>query len=238
MAKRPSTSDPARSRSDGGERRKHPRSASQIDAHADVRNRIAREAARLIGVGEAADYPHARNKAAQRLGVNDATLLPANRDIEVALREYQRLFRPDTSDRTQRYREAALEAMAFLASFQPMLAGPVLHGTADAHAVVTVHLHADDSDAVIHLLEAHGIDADSGVVRLRLDPHRDGEFPVWRFFAGDVPFELVGLPAALARQPPLAPGDDRAMPRASAGQLRRLMEAERLTAESGSNRNP
>ena len=238
MAKRPSTPDRGRSPTDGEERRKHPRSTSRIDAHADVRNRVAREAARLIGVGEAADYPHARNKAAQRLGVSDATLLPANRDIEVALREYQRLFRPDTGNRTQRYREAAVEAMEFLASFQPMLAGPVLDGTADAHAVVTLHLHADDTDAVIHHLRQHGIDADSGVVRLRLDPRRDGEFPVWRFFAGEVPFELVGLPATLSRHPPLAPGDDRAMPRATPGQLRRLMEAQRLEAEAVDNRDP
>lgn len=231
MAKRPHKADPGRTRPDGGARPGHQRSAARSDAHSDTRSRVAHEAARLIGVGEAADFPQARRKAAHRLGVSDATLLPANHDIDTALREYQRLFQPDTGDRTQRYREAALEAMEFLASFQPMLAGPVLEGTADAHAVVTVHLHADDTDAVIHHLGQHGIDVDSGVVRLRLDPRRDGEFPVWRFFAGDVPFELVGLPSLLARQAPLAPGDDQAMPRATANQLRRLMEVERLTVD-------
>lgn len=225
MTNHPKKPDRKRSRSDSvGGKRSGSRTPSRSESMAPIRSRIAQEAARLISVGEAGDYPQARRKAAQRLGVADRTLLPANQDIDEALREYQRLFVPDALSTTQRYRKAALESMEFLATFQPMLVGPVLDGTADAHAVVTVHAHADDTDAVLHHLEEHGIEAESGLVRLRLDPHREGEFPVWRFFAGDVPFELVGLPTLQARQAPLARGEDRPMMRATANQLRRLME--------------
>ena len=210
----------------GSGKRIRAQTPSRNDPHAPIRSRLAHEAARLISVGEAADYPQARRKAAKRLGVAARSLHPANEDIDVAVREYQRLFRPDTTERSQRYRKAALEAMEFFASFRPMLTGPVLDGTVDAHSVVTIHLHTDDTDSIVHHLAQHGITADTGVIRLRRDPHRDGEFPVWRFFADDVPFELIGLPLLLARQAPLAPGEDRSMRRASTNHLRRLTEVE------------
>lgn len=189
-----------------------------------VRSRLAQEAARLISTGEAGDYPQARRKAAQRLGVLDKAMFPANGDIDEALREYQRLFRPEAGTLTRRYREAAMEAMEFLAPFQPMLTGPVLEATVDAHTVVTLHLHHDDPDAIEHHLREHGIPADSGSVHLRLDPRREGAFPTWRFFAGDTAFELVVLPSQLARQAPLAPGEERPMRRATASGLRRLLQ--------------
>ena len=194
--------------------------------HSRIRERLAKEAARLISTGEAGDYLQARRKAAQRLGIRDKAALPANDDIEEALRGYQRLFRPETGTLSRRYREATLEAMAFLEPFQPMLTGAVLDATADTHTVVTLHLHHDYPDAVGQHLDEHGIPADAGSVRLRLDPRRDGEFPVWRFIAGDTPFELVVLPSQLARQAPLAPGDGRPMRRATAAQLQRIMREE------------
>lgn len=199
---------------------------SRKSGHSRLRERLAEEAARLISTGEAGDYPQARRKAAQRLGVSDKAVLPANDDIDEALRTYQRLFRPETGALSRRYREAALEAMAFLAAFQPMLTGAVLDATADTHTVVTLHLHHDHPDAVGQHLDEHGIPADAGRVRLRVDSRRDGEFPVWRFVAGDIPFELVVLPLQLARQAPLAPGDDRPIRRATAAQLRRLLQEE------------
>ncbi|WP_222564655.1 hypothetical protein [Novilysobacter antarcticus] len=211
---------------------------ARSDAHSRIREGVAREAARLISTGEAGDYPQARRKASQRMGILDKALLPANQDIEQALQDYQRLFRPETAELSYRYREAALEAMAFLAPFQPRLTGPVLDGTADAQSVVTLHLHDDDADAFAHHLQQHDIPADTDLLRLRLDAHREGEFPVWRFFAGDVPFELVGLPSLQVRQAPFAPGDDQPMRRASATQLRRLMQDEDGSLDTAAGTGP
>lgn len=227
MSNSPQKPDRNRSRTEtGGDKRARTRSHVRSDAHSHIRSRLAQEAARLISAGEAGNYPQARRKAAQRLGVLDKAVFPANQDIDEALREYQRLFRPETGAVSHRYREAALEAMEFLAAFRPRLTGPVLDATADSQAVVTLHLHEDDSDAVALYLEDQGIPADADIVRLRPDAHREEVFPVWRFFAGDVPFEVIGLPALLVRQAPLASGDDQPMRRASASQLRRLMQDE------------
>ncbi len=236
MTKRPlkSTRSGRMAGGKSGKARSHPRS----DAHSRIRDGVAREAARLMGTGEAGDYPQARRKASQRLGVTDKALLPDNEHIEQALQDYQRLFRPEIAELSHRYREAALEAMEFLAPFQPRLTGPVLEGTADAQSVVTLHLHDDDADAVAHHLQQHDIPADTDRVRLRLDARRDEEFPVWRFFAGDVAFELVGLPSLQVRQAPLARGDDQPMRRASATQLRRLMRDGEASAGTAAGTAP
>ena len=56
------------------------------------RSRLATEAARLMAEGGIRDFHQAKLKAAQRLGIRDDASLPRNREIEDALRQYQRLF--------------------------------------------------------------------------------------------------------------------------------------------------
>src|SRR3546814_17722865 len=78
------------------------------------------------------DYPQAKLKAATRLGIHDDASLPRNREIEDALREYQRLFLGDSHRAGLRLRrEAALRALEFFAGFDARLVGPVLDGTAE-----------------------------------------------------------------------------------------------------------
>lgn len=193
----------------------------------DRRHRLANEAARLMSEGGIHDYQLAKRKAAERLGIHDDASLPRNSEIELALREYQRLFRgPAQADALRRRRDAALEAMEFLSAFQPRLAGPVLEGTADDNSPVVLQLHVDDPDSVPRFLAEHQIPADAGSRRLRLDRDRTAEFPIWAFSAEGLPFELVVLPAVAVRQAPLSPVDERPMQRASAAQLRRLLEDE------------
>ena len=56
------------------------------------RHRLAHEAARLMAEGGIRDFHQAKLKAAARLGIHDDASLPRNREIEDALREYQRIF--------------------------------------------------------------------------------------------------------------------------------------------------
>lgn len=56
------------------------------------RYRLAHEAARLMAESGVRDFHQAKLKAAERLGIHDDASLPRNREIEDALREYQRLF--------------------------------------------------------------------------------------------------------------------------------------------------
>lgn len=194
------------------------------------RHRLAHEAARLMAESGIRDYHQAKLKAADRLGIHDDASLPRNREIEDALREYQRLFLRDASGLLQQRREAAQRAMAFFAEFQPRLVGPVLDGTADANSPVLLHLHSDDADAVTRFLDQHGIPATARGRRLRLDRERDSEFPVWVFSAEGITFDLTVLPLDILRQAPLASVDEKPMRRASAAQLQQMLAHEEIEA--------
>ncbi len=188
------------------------------------RHRLAHEAARLMAEGGIRDYHQAKLKAAERLGFHDDASLPRNREIEDALREYQRLFLGDSqADGLRMRREAALRALEFFDRFDPRLVGPVLDGTADARTPIALQLYSDDADAVTRFLEEAGIPAESRARRLRLDRIREGDFPVWMFTAEDLGFELTVLPAVALRQAPLSSIDGKPMKRASAAQLRQLL---------------
>ena len=195
------------------------------------RQRLAQEAARLMAEGGSRDYQQAKLKAALRLGIADEASLPRNREIDEALREYQRLFQPDNASALRQRREAALRALEFFAAFEPRLVGPVLDGTADQRSPVTVHLHSDDADAASRFLEQHGIPAEVRSRRLRLDRERSGEFPVWLFSADGIAFDLTVLPHDVLRQAPLSAIDQKPLRRASAAQLRQLLAHENTAAQ-------
>lgn len=195
------------------------------------RHRLAHEAARLMAEGGIRDFHQAKLKAASRLGILDDASLPRNREVEDALREYQRLFLGDIQSAALRLRrEAALRALEFFAAFDPRLVGPVLEGTADGNSPVMLQLYSDDADAVPRFLEDQRIPADARSRRLRLDRTREGDFPVWLFSAEALGFDLTVLPADTLRQAPLSGVDEKPMRRASAAQLRQLLAAEEIAA--------
>ncbi|MGN7919139.1 hypothetical protein [Lysobacter sp. 22409] len=193
------------------------------------RHRLAHEAARLIAESGIRDYHQAKLKAAERLGIFDDASLPRNREIEDALREYQRLFQRDNLNGLRQRREAALRALEFFAEFEPRLVGPVLDGTADARSPVALHLYSDDAEAVSMFLDHHLIPAEARERRLRLDRERSEDFPVWVFGAEDLTFDLTVLPLDVLRQAPLSNVDEKPMKRASASQLRQLLADEEIS---------
>lgn len=193
------------------------------------RARLAHEAARLIAESGIRDFHQAKLKAAQRLGIHDDASLPRNREIEDALREYQRLFQGDAQANALRQRrEAALRALEFFAPFDARLVGPVLDGTADANAPVQLQLYTDDAEAVPRFLEDHRIPAETRSRRMRLDRERTLDCPVWLFAAEDLSFDITVLPHDALRQAPLSSIDEKPMRRASAAQLQALLIQEDL----------
>ena len=203
------------------------------------RTRLAQEAARLMAVGGIRDFHQAKLKAAERLGIHDDASLPRNREIEDALREYQRLFQGDaTTDALQRRREAALRALEFFAACDARLVGPVLEGTADTNAPVALHLYTDDAGAVARCLDDSGIPAEARGRRVRLDRERVFDAEVWLFAVDGLTFDLTVLPRDALRQAPLSPVDEKPMRRASATQLRALLaDAEIASYESNHERD-
>jgi hypothetical protein len=211
----------------------HRHARQHAHAHAETitrerRHRLAHEAARLMAESGMRDFHQAKLKAAERLGIFDDASLPRNREIEDALREYQRLFQRDNAAELRQRREAAMRALEFFKPFDPRLVGPVLDGTADARSAVSLHLYSDDEDAAPRFLEQHGIPTESRSRRLRLDREREGEFPVWLFTAEDIAFDITVLPLDVLRQAPLSGVDKKPMKRASLVQLRQLLADEEI----------
>lgn len=200
------------------------------------RARLAHEAARLIAESGIRDFHQAKLKAAQRLGIHDDASLPRNREIEEALREYQRLFQSDSQNgELRRRREAALRALEFFAPFDARLVGPVLDGTADGNSPVHLQLYTDDAEAVPRFLDDHRIPAETRNRRIRLDRERTLDCPVWLFSAEELSFDLTVLPHAALRQAPLSGIDEKPMRRASASQLQALLVEEEVAGYEASD---
>ena len=193
------------------------------------RHRLAHEAARLMAEGGIRDFHQAKLKATNRLGIHDDASLPRNREIEDALREYQRLFVGEAHTLgVRRRREAALRALEFFNDFSPRLVGPVLEGTSDNNAPVQLHVHSDDPEAVARFLEENRMPAESRTRRLRLDRERSLDAPVWLFSAEELSFDVTVLPLDALRQAPLSGIDEKPMRRASATQLRQMLAEEEI----------
>lgn len=190
-----------------------------------IRERIAREAARIMVEGGIRDFQLAKRKAVERLRLAGGRQLPRNEEIEAAIHEYQRLFRGDSQpQRLIELRRAALEAMRFLERFEPCLVGAVLNGTADEHSEVCLHLFAEPAETVALFLIEHRIPFDFGERRLRVAAEHYRRFPAYRFMADDVPIELVVFDIDARRQAPLSPINGRPMSRAARRRVEALLE--------------
>jgi hypothetical protein len=190
----------------------------------ELRRRIALEAARLISEHGIRDFHLAKRKAAERLGANDDTHLPKNREIEDALREHQRLFQASEQPlHLRRLRVAAREAMRFFARFEPRLVGAVLDGSADRHSAICLHLFSDAPEEIAGFLQECGIPYEERSRRLRLSHDTQQEFPVLLFSADDTAIDLTVLPRDAIRQAPLDRVDERPLRRASLEALEELL---------------
>ena len=199
-------------------RRASPRSGN-------LRRALAQEAARIMAEHGIHDFLTAKRKAAQKLGVMDAAALPRNTEIEEALAEYQRLFEGDGHEQTlQQQRRAALHAMHWLSQFEPRLVGPVLSGTATAHADIQLHLFADRSESVMLQLMDHGIAHEITERRVRLDAERIKAYPGLRFAVDNRRVEATVFPVDGIRQAPVSPVDGKPMRRANADELASLID--------------
>ena len=193
----------------------------------NLRRALAQEAARIMAEHGVQDFLIAKRKAAERLGVDDGSgLLPKNREIEVALAEYQRLFGGESHvESLSAQRRAALAVMRRLSEFEPRLVGAVLTGTATQHSDVQLHLFADRAESVTLKLIDAGIAHEVTERRVKFDAERVRPFPGVRFSVDDQSIEATVFPADGIRQAPVSPVDGRPMRRANAFEVEALIEA-------------
>jgi hypothetical protein len=198
-------------------RRASPRSGN-------LRRALAQEAARIMAQHGIHDFLTAKRKAAERLGVVDASALPRNTEIEEALAEYQRLFNATGHEQTlHSQRRAALHAMHWLSKFEPRLVGSVLSGTATEHADIQLHLFADRPENVTLQLIDRGVEHEVTERRVRFDAERIKAYPGLRFSVGSRRIEATVFPLDGIRRAPVSPVDGKPMRRADADELQSLL---------------
>lgn len=192
-----------------------------------VKTLLAQECARLMADEGVPDFRTAKRKAALRLAIANKALLPDNREIEQALIDHQRLFHADHQASCLRdLREAALNAMRFLASFRPRLVGPVLSGTAGPSADIHLHVFADAPQDIARFLMEHHIPFETADRRLKLSNGELAWQPTFRFDAGDHGFELIVFTPLAEREAPRSPVDGRPMRRANLSEVQNLLTGE------------
>ena len=154
--------------------------------HSHMRSHLAYLAARLMAEDGIQDYATAKRKAARQAGAPDTRELPDNQEIEAALREYQTLYQADEQPEILRHlREVAVEAMEFLAEFNPQLVGSVLTGTATEHSDINLQLFADSSKEFEIFLLNKNIPYESGEKTFRI-ADKPTAIPVYRLAFSDV----------------------------------------------------
>jgi hypothetical protein len=189
-----------------------------------LRQAVAEEAARIMREQGVDDFLQAKRKAAERLGVTDASILPRNTEIEAARLAHQRLFAADRHEADlATLRRTALEAMRLMADFDPRLVGPVLTGTASSHSEINLHLFSETPEAVSLRLEESGVPHEVVERRLRYERDRTVSYPALRFVAGRQTVDAVVFPVDGIRQSPASPVDGKPMRRASAAEVAALL---------------
>lgn len=191
-----------------------------------IRQEVAAEAARIMATEGQRSYLGAKQKAARRLGLSSSTSLPSNSEVEQALREWQEFYGGEEhANVLQDLRQAALSAMRFLAPFRPRLAGPVLEGTADEFSRISLHVFADDPDAIIHFLLDRKIPFEQESRRFRWHDGRFRDFEIVVIEAGGQVIELILMIGRDALQAPPSPIDGRAQKRMGTSELEKLLDA-------------
>ena len=111
----------------------------------DRRSHIAYLVARLMAEDGIEDYALAKRKAARQAGMPDTRELPANEEIDEALRTYQQIYHAKEHQvRLRTLRETAARAMREFARFNPHLTGSVLNGNAGKYADINLQLFTDN----------------------------------------------------------------------------------------------
>lgn len=191
----------------------------------ELRTRVAEEAARIMREQGVRDFLLAKRKAADRLGVVDRNALPANQEISAALAAQQRLFGGSAhEDNLRSLREVALRAMSLLERFHPRLVGPVLAGTATAHADVSLHVFAATPEDIAFLLIERGIRYRTGDRRVRLANGEHASYPSFEFESGGVAIEATVFPEHGLREAPLCPISGGPMRRARRDEIEALLD--------------
>jgi predicted nucleotidyltransferase len=123
---------------------------------ADLRCKIAREAATLLYFGAEKEYKQAKLKAARTLGSH---FLPTNREVALELDSIaEETEGASRKERLFQMREEALKIMKILEAYKPLLIGSVWRGTIRRGSDIDIAVYHDSPSEIMNLLKAKGLD--------------------------------------------------------------------------------
>ena len=186
---------------------------------------VAQEAARIIVNHGIRDYRLAKQKAADRLGMNNRGSLPGNTEIEAAVAEHLQIFGGEShEDHLRLMRVAALSAMELLSTHSPRLVGPVLVGTADENSAVNLHVFADNAETVAMELADMGISYRPYERRLKSRRGQIELYSGFEFHHSNTAIQVTVFPVDGIRQAPMSPIDGKPMKRVDTNAVQQLLE--------------
>ncbi len=190
-----------------------------------ARQVVAQEAARIIVNHGVRDYRVAKQKAAERLGVNGRGSLPGNTEVEAAVAQHLQIFGGDAHESLLRLmRTAALAAMELLTEFSPRLVGPVLAGTADENSAVNLHVFADSPEMVAMEIGDMGIQFRSYERRLKSRRGQIEMYAGFEFSYRNETIQATVFPIDGIRQAPMSPIDGKPMKRVDVEAVQELLQ--------------
>lgn len=190
-----------------------------------ARQIVAQEAARIIVNHGVRDYRVAKQKAAERLGVNGRGSLPGNTEVEAAIAEHLQIFGGEAHDNLLRLmRTAAISAMEMLADFSPRLVGPVLAGTADENSAVNLHVFTDSPEMIAMEIGDRGIQFRAYERRLKTRRGQIEMYAGFEFSHCNETVQATVFPVDGIRQAPMSPIDGKPMRRVDVEAVQKLLQ--------------
>lgn len=192
-----------------------------------LRRQIAYEAACLMYHRQESEYYRAKQKAARRLcrGWVKPADLPSNAEIRDEIQTLARMYEGDRrAENLCQMRLEALRMMRCLHRFRPRLIGSVLTGHVRQGSDIDLHLFADSTEAVTHVLDELGVVYD--VERKRVTKQGEERTYTHVHVRDRFPFELTLYPSSKAHYVFKSSITGKAIERASIPQLEHLLAVE------------
>lgn len=126
-----------------------------LNADADLRCKIAKEAATLLYFGAEKEYKQAKLKAAKTLGTH---FLPTNLEVALELDKIAEAYEgPARKERLIQMRKEVLEIMEIFKEYYPRLVGSVWRGTIRQGSDIDIAVYHDAPDEIVNLLGDSGV---------------------------------------------------------------------------------
>lgn len=158
--------------------------------NADLKRKIAKEAAVLLYFGAEKEYKQAKLRAARTLGVRS---LPTNLDVAIELdRVAEENEGPRREEQLIQMRAEALKMMRILAAYNPRLIGSVWRGTIRQGSDIDIAAYHDRPNEIVNLLKTQGLDiSKSEWVTVTKEGRAESSFHVYTATSGNQRVEIV-----------------------------------------------